>query len=52
MGWLFGNTTKREADIEWLHTDIHSHVIPGIDDGASSMEDSSIGRRNVQFRLS
>lgn len=40
MGWLFGNTTKREADIEWLHTDIHSHVIPGIDDGASSMEDS------------
>ncbi len=38
MGWLFGK--KREADISWLHTDIHSHVVPGIDDGAGTMKDS------------
>lgn len=40
MGWLFNRKIKEIADISWLKTDIHSHVIPGIDDGAATMEDS------------
>jgi len=28
------------ADLSVLHTDFHSHLIPGIDDGAQTMEDS------------
>ncbi len=38
MGWLF--KTKKLASLECLHTDVHSHLIPGIDDGARSMEES------------
>lgn len=38
MGWLFGN--KRLADLSELHTDIHSHLIPGIDDGAVNIKES------------
>ncbi len=39
---LFGLIKKKiiAADLSWLHTDIHSHFIPGLDDGAKSMEDS------------
>ncbi|MDO5760123.1 MAG: capsular biosynthesis protein, partial [Bacteroidota bacterium] len=39
MGWFFNKKTKK-VDISLLHTDIHSHVVPGIDDGATTMEDS------------
>jgi protein-tyrosine phosphatase len=42
---LFGNFfSKREeldpADMSVLQCDVHSHLIPGIDDGAQSMDDS------------
>jgi len=42
---LFGNIFKKKqeypaADLSVLKTDIHSHFIPGIDDGASNMEHS------------
>src|ERR1700756_3314906 len=40
---LFGlikNNKTPDADLSVLHTDIHSHFIPGIDDGAKSIEDS------------
>ncbi|MCF0210185.1 MAG: capsular biosynthesis protein [Bacteroidales bacterium] len=36
MGWLFGKKEKH-AGASLLHTDIHSHLIPGIDDGAKDM---------------
>lgn len=29
-----------ELDLSWLQADMHSHLIPGIDDGSKSMEES------------
>jgi tyrosine-protein phosphatase YwqE len=40
---LFKKKTKllsEAVDLSSLHTDLHSHLIPGIDDGSKSMEDS------------
>ena len=43
---LFGNLFKKKeplldpVDFSVVHTDIHSHFIPGIDDGAQTMEES------------
>ncbi len=44
MGWLDLFKRKSEEviplDLSWLVTDMHSHLIPGIDDGSKSMEES------------
>lgn len=44
MGWLdlFKRTPEEVVplDLSWLKTDMHSHLIPGIDDGSKSMEES------------
>lgn len=42
MGWLskLFNSELPQADLSALGTDIHSHLIPGIDDGSVSIEDS------------
>ncbi|MEX0883092.1 MAG: CpsB/CapC family capsule biosynthesis tyrosine phosphatase [Cyclobacteriaceae bacterium] len=40
---IFSKHGKQEIDqldLEWMHADMHSHLIPGIDDGAQTMEES------------
>ncbi|CAG5086606.1 tyrosine-protein phosphatase [Parvicella tangerina] len=43
FGKLFGKKKEKDldpADLSVLKVDVHSHLIPGIDDGAAQMEDS------------
>ena len=37
--WFFGKKkTEESLDLSWLGTDMHSHLLPGIDDGAGNLE--------------
>lgn len=39
--WFFGKKKEAEPlDLGWLHTDVHSHLVPGIDDGADNLATS------------
>lgn len=41
LDFLKGKPEQVEAlDLSWLEVDMHSHLIPGIDDGSKSMEES------------
>lgn len=56
MGWLDVFKRKPEEliplDLGWLKTDMHSHLIPGIDDGSKSMKESiDLVRRLADFGL-
>ena len=33
---------SQKLDLEWMHADMHSHLIPGIDDGAQTTEESLV----------
>lgn len=50
---LFGNIFRRKEqwvpfDLSFLKTDIHSHLIPNIDDGSKSIEDSVVLAKGLQ----
>ena len=56
MGWFdFLKKNHQEVaplDLSWLRVDMHSHLIPGIDDGSKSMEESlQLLRRLADFGL-
>lgn len=40
LGWLFGKEKKQESGTAILAADIHSHLIPDIDDGVQTLEQS------------
>lgn len=57
MGWFDVFKKKPEEivslDLSWLKVDMHSHLIPGIDDGSKSMEESlDLVRRMAGYGLS
>ena len=50
---LFKKKEARKTDFSVLHTDIHSHLIPGIDDGAKTTQDSLLlikGLKELGFK--
>lgn len=57
MGWfdVFKKNPEEVVplDLSWLKVDMHSHLIPGIDDGSKSMEESlDLVRRLAGYGLS
>lgn len=38
--FFFKKKKVEDISLDWLHTDMHSHLLPGIDDGAQDMESS------------
>jgi protein-tyrosine phosphatase len=50
FSWIRSNTTKEAAPIGNLQVDVHSHLIPGIDDGAQTME-HTIGMINRFYEM-
>lgn len=38
--FFFKKKNTASLDLGWLHTDMHSHLIPGIDDGAKDIDSS------------
>ena len=47
MGWLSrifskpeAQTTQAPLNLSWFNTDMHSHFLPGVDDGARTMDES------------
>ncbi|MES2882032.1 MAG: CpsB/CapC family capsule biosynthesis tyrosine phosphatase [Bacteroidota bacterium] len=37
---FFSRNKKANIDLSWLHADMHSHLIPGIDDGVQDVQSS------------
>ncbi|HYH14038.1 MAG TPA: CpsB/CapC family capsule biosynthesis tyrosine phosphatase, partial [Flavisolibacter sp.] len=45
---FFWKKKKEPVDLSWLGVDIHSHLIPGIDDGSPDMASSIALIRDMQ----
>jgi protein-tyrosine phosphatase len=40
LNWIFGKKKRSELDLSRIGIDLHSHMIPGIDDGVQTLEES------------
>lgn len=40
LDWLFGKKSTKNVDLAHIGIDIHSHLIPGIDDGVQTVEEA------------
>ncbi len=40
LNWLFHKDKQKETDLSHLGMDVHAHIIPGIDDGVETLEQS------------
>jgi protein-tyrosine phosphatase len=40
LNWLFGKKKRSDVDLSRIGIDLHSHMIPGIDDGVQTLEES------------
>lgn len=38
--WSFFSRSLPKYDLQWMHADMHSHILPGIDDGSATLADS------------
>lgn len=38
--WTIFNRKRQYPDLQWMHVDMHSHILPGIDDGCENAEQS------------
>jgi protein-tyrosine phosphatase len=48
LDWLFDSKKSKEVDLSRIGIDIHSHLIPGIDDGVQTVEESVTMIRKMQ----
>ncbi|GGB87993.1 tyrosine-protein phosphatase [Dyadobacter sediminis] len=48
LNWLFDTKKKEELDLSRIGIDIHSHIIPGIDDGVETIEESVAMAKKMQ----
>jgi len=38
--WSIFNRKRRYSDLAWMHVDMHSHILPGLDDGCQNASQS------------
>ena len=48
LNWLFKKKENKEFSLSHIGTDLHSHMIPGIDDGVETLEESVDMLRKMQ----
>lgn len=38
--WNFFSRSSPKYNLQWMHVDMHSHILPGLDDGSATVADS------------
>src|SRR5690606_23511330 len=46
--WSIFNRKRQYPDLEWMQVDMHSHILPGIDDGCENTEQSEALLRRLE----